>query len=149
MILFVLVLAASVTSQSPEGKRTRRGPGVDLRGQLLERRGDLIAAVPARDLVMFTAREPRQNVELLKHLVVNMYEKAGPKAVSRTVFPAESRWKRYVRLTRCSSLRLPMSIRLPAPSKLTVKWGGSLHTTLAKLQSATGQEKNGKVSQTS
>ena len=49
-------------------------------------RGDLIAAVPARDLVMFTAREPRQNVELLKHLVVNMYEKAGPKAVSRTVF---------------------------------------------------------------
>ena len=48
-------------------------------------RGDLIAAVPARDVVVFTAREPRQNIELLKHLVVNMYEKTGKHAVSRTV----------------------------------------------------------------
>lgn len=52
---------------------------------------ELIAVVPGRDVVIFTTREPRQNVELLKHLAVNAYEKAGPQAVSRTVFA----WRNY------------------------------------------------------
>lgn len=53
--------------------------------------GELIATVPARDAVFFTTREPRQNVELLKHLAVQAYEKAGKGAVSRTVFV----WRNY------------------------------------------------------
>jgi uncharacterized protein YtpQ (UPF0354 family) len=56
--------------------------------------GELIATVPARDAVIFTRREPRQNIELLKHLAVQAYEKAGQAAVSRTVFAwVNYRWQ--------------------------------------------------------
>jgi uncharacterized protein YtpQ (UPF0354 family) len=56
--------------------------------------GDLIATVPARDAVIFTTRAPRQNVELLKHLAVQAYEKADKAAVSRTVFAwVNYRWQ--------------------------------------------------------
>jgi hypothetical protein len=48
--------------------------------------GELIAAVPSAHEVYFTPREPKQNIELLKHLAVLHYEKAGKRAVSRTVF---------------------------------------------------------------
>jgi hypothetical protein len=48
--------------------------------------GDLIAAVPSANEVYFTPREPKQNIELLKHLAILHYEKAGKRAVSRTVF---------------------------------------------------------------
>ena len=48
--------------------------------------GELVAAVPSVQEVYFTPREPRQNIELLKHLAVNAYDKAGARAVSRTVF---------------------------------------------------------------
>ena len=48
--------------------------------------GDLVATVPSTDEVIFTRAEPRQNVDLLKHLAVRHYEKAGKRAVSRTVF---------------------------------------------------------------
>ena len=66
-------------------------PCVMLDGAFWERQsasfnGELIASAPARDTVVFTTREPRQNVELLKHLAVLAYEKAGPQALSRTVF---------------------------------------------------------------
>ena len=48
--------------------------------------GQVIAAVPSRNEVVFTRREPKQNVELLKHLVMQQYENARERALSRTVF---------------------------------------------------------------
>jgi uncharacterized protein YtpQ (UPF0354 family) len=54
--------------------------------QRKEFRGELIAAVPSAHEIYFTPREPKQNVELLKHLAILHYEKAGKRAVSRTVF---------------------------------------------------------------
>jgi hypothetical protein len=66
-------------------------PCILLDGRFWERQsasfgGELIASAPARDAVVFTTREPRQNIELLKHLAVQLYEKAGSQALSRTVF---------------------------------------------------------------
>ena len=56
--------------------------------------GGLIAAVPSAYEVYFTPREPKQNFELLKHLAVLHYEKAGKRAVSRTVFEwVNYRWQ--------------------------------------------------------
>ena len=37
--------------------------------------GPLIACAPARDAVVFTTREPRQNLELLRHLAVQAYRR--------------------------------------------------------------------------
>ena len=48
--------------------------------------GELIAAVPSAQEVYFAPREPKQNLELLKHLAILHHEKAGKRAVSRTVF---------------------------------------------------------------
>ena len=48
-------------------------------------KGEVIAAVPSRDSVVFTANEPKQNIELLKHFAVLGYEKAKQQALSRTV----------------------------------------------------------------
>lgn len=48
--------------------------------------GELIAAVPSAHEIYFAPREPKQNIELLKHLAVLHHEKAGKRAVSRTVF---------------------------------------------------------------
>lgn len=53
--------------------------------------GELIAAVPSAQEVFFTPREPKQNIELLKHLAILHFEKAGKRAVSRTVFA----WRRF------------------------------------------------------
>ena len=47
---------------------------------------ELIAAVPSAQEVYFAPREPKQNLELLKHLAILHHEKAGKRAVSRTVF---------------------------------------------------------------
>jgi hypothetical protein len=56
--------------------------------------GPLIAAIPERDSVLFTKAEPRQNIELLKHRAVVMFEKAGKQALSRTVLAwREGRWE--------------------------------------------------------
>ena len=56
--------------------------------------GGLIAAVPSAHEVYFTPREPKQNIELLKHLAILHHEKAGKRAVSRTVFAWRSyRWE--------------------------------------------------------
>jgi hypothetical protein len=56
--------------------------------------GPLIVAVPQRDMVVFTRIEPKQNIELLKHRVVLAYEKAGDRALSRTVLAwREKRWE--------------------------------------------------------
>lgn len=56
--------------------------------------GPLIAAVPERDSVIFTRVEPKQNIELLKHRAVVAYEKAGERALSRTVLAwREKRWE--------------------------------------------------------
>lgn len=74
-------------------------PCVMLDGAFWERQrrafgGDLIATVPSTDEVIFTRNEPRQNIELLKHLSVQHYEKAGKRAVSRTVFAWRNfRWQ--------------------------------------------------------
>ena len=48
--------------------------------------GEVIAAVPSANEVYFAPREPKQNIELLKHLAILHSEKAGKRAVSRTVF---------------------------------------------------------------
>ena len=56
--------------------------------------GELIAAVPSVREVYFTPREPKQNIELLKHLAILHHEKAGKLAVSRTVFAWRNhRWE--------------------------------------------------------
>ena len=74
-------------------------PCVMLDGAFWERQrasfgGDLIATAPSKDSVVFTTREPRQNLELLRHLAVQAYEKAGPHALSRTVFAWRNwRWE--------------------------------------------------------
>src|SRR5688572_12276792 len=47
---------------------------------------EVIAAVPSVNEVYFAPREPKQNIELLKHLAILHSEKAGKRAVSRTVF---------------------------------------------------------------
>ena len=52
---------------------------------------ELIVVVPSTDEVIFTSREPKQNIELLKHLAVQRYEAAGKRAVSRTVLA----WRNY------------------------------------------------------
>ena len=52
---------------------------------------ELIVIVPSTDEVIFTSREPKQNIELLKHLAVQRYEAAGKRAVSRTVLA----WRNY------------------------------------------------------
>ena len=52
---------------------------------------EIIVVVPSRDEVIFTSREPKQNIELLKHLAVQRYDAAGKRAVSRTVFA----WRFY------------------------------------------------------
>jgi len=48
--------------------------------------GEVIVAVPSANEVYFAPREPKQNIELLKHLAILHSEKAGRRAVSRTVF---------------------------------------------------------------
>ena len=56
--------------------------------------GELIAVVPSATEVYFTPREPRANVELLKHLAILNFEKAGKRGVSRTVFAWRNfRWQ--------------------------------------------------------
>src|SRR4051794_10247904 len=52
---------------------------------------ELIAAVPSAQEVYFSPREPKQNVEFLRKLATEQHEKAGKRAVSRTVFV----WKVY------------------------------------------------------
>jgi hypothetical protein len=55
---------------------------------------ELITVVPSTDEVLFTSSEPRQNIELLRHLAVQRYEAAGKRAVSRTVFAWRNfRWQ--------------------------------------------------------
>jgi len=62
--------------------------------QMKEFGGELIAAVPSANEVYFAPREPRQNLELLKHLAILNHEKAGKRAVSRTVFAWRNfRWQ--------------------------------------------------------
>jgi hypothetical protein len=54
----------------------------------------LIAAVPQRDMVVFTRIEPRQNIELLRHRAVLAYEQAGERALSRTILAwRQKRWE--------------------------------------------------------
>lgn len=56
--------------------------------------GELIAAVSSAQEVYFASSEPRQNVELLKQLAILHNEKAGRRAVSRTVFAWRNfRWE--------------------------------------------------------
>ena len=47
---------------------------------------EVIAVVPSTYEVYFAPRQPKQNIELLKHLAILHAEKAAKRAVSRTVF---------------------------------------------------------------
>lgn len=52
-----------------------------------QRRGSaIVAAVPARDVLMFSDRSARGNVDLLKKLALDVHSGAGKDAVSKTVF---------------------------------------------------------------
>lgn len=52
-----------------------------------QRRGSpIIATAPARDVLMFSDRSRRGNIDLLKGLAVDIYAGAGQGALSRTVF---------------------------------------------------------------
>ena len=84
------------------GLVTRGGelePCVMLDGMFWQRQmkafgGPVIAAVPSTNAVYFTPREPKANVELLKHLAILESEKAGKRGVSRTVFEWRNfRWQ--------------------------------------------------------
>jgi hypothetical protein len=56
--------------------------------------GELIAAVPSAHEVYFAPRLPKANIELLKHLAILHYEKAGKRGVSRTLFTWRNfRWQ--------------------------------------------------------
>ena len=55
--------------------------------QETKRRGSaVVAAAPARDVLMFADRSARGNVDLLKKLALDVYSSAGKDALSRTVF---------------------------------------------------------------
>jgi len=52
-----------------------------------QRRGSaIVAAAPARDVLMFSDRSARGNVDLLKKLAVDVYASVGKEALSKTVF---------------------------------------------------------------
>ena len=52
-----------------------------------QRRGSaIVAAAPARDVLMFSDRSARGNVDLLKKLALDVHSGAGEDAVSKTVF---------------------------------------------------------------
>jgi uncharacterized protein YtpQ (UPF0354 family) len=52
-----------------------------------QRRGSsIVAAAPARDVLMFSDRSLRGNVDTLKKLAVDIYAGAGKEALSKTVF---------------------------------------------------------------
>jgi uncharacterized protein YtpQ (UPF0354 family) len=46
----------------------------------------IVAAAPARDVLMFSDRSARGNVELLKKLAIDIHSSAGKDAVSKTVY---------------------------------------------------------------
>lgn len=52
----------------------------------LRRASIIVAAAPARDVLMFSDRSARGNVETLKKLAVDVYAGAGKDALSKTVF---------------------------------------------------------------
>jgi uncharacterized protein YtpQ (UPF0354 family) len=51
-----------------------------------QRGAAIVAAAPARDVLMFADRSARGNVDLLKKLALDIHSAAGKDAVSRTVF---------------------------------------------------------------
>jgi uncharacterized protein YtpQ (UPF0354 family) len=52
-----------------------------------QRRGSaIVAAAPARDVLMFSDRSARGNVDILKKLAVDVYASVGKEALSKTVF---------------------------------------------------------------
>lgn len=55
---------------------------------------DIVAAVPARDTLIFTDRRVTRNVESLKGLVADIYAGAGENALARTLFLwNQGRWE--------------------------------------------------------
>jgi uncharacterized protein YtpQ (UPF0354 family) len=61
------------------------------------RRGKaIVAAAPARDVLMFSDRSVRGNVDMLKRLAVDVHGGAGKDALSRTVFLwNQGRWEAF------------------------------------------------------
>lgn len=62
-----------------------------------QRRGSsIVAAAPARDVLMFSDRSARGNVDLLKQVTVDVYASAGKEALSKTVFLwSQGRWEAF------------------------------------------------------
>ena len=62
-----------------------------------QRRGSsIVAAAPARDVLMFSDRSARGNVDLLKKLAVDVYASVGNEALSKTVFLwNQGRWEAF------------------------------------------------------
>lgn len=62
-----------------------------------QRRGSaIVAAAPARDVLMFSDRSVRGNVDILKKLAVEVHATAGVEAVSKTVFLwNQGRWEAF------------------------------------------------------
>lgn len=58
------------------------------------RKSSIIAAAPARDVLMFSDRSVRGNVDLLKKLTVDVYASVGKEALSKAVFLwNQGRWE--------------------------------------------------------
>ena len=62
-----------------------------------QRRGSaIVAAAPARDVLMFADRSVRGNADILKKLAVDVYAGAGKEALSKTVFLwNQGRWEAF------------------------------------------------------
>jgi uncharacterized protein YtpQ (UPF0354 family) len=62
-----------------------------------ERRGSaIVAAAPARDVLMFSDRSVRGNVEILKKLAIDVHATADKEALSKTVFLwNRGRWEAF------------------------------------------------------
>ncbi|MGH8702713.1 MAG: hypothetical protein ACREVR_16295 [Burkholderiales bacterium] len=62
-----------------------------------QRRGSaIVAAAPARDVLMFADRSVRGNVDILKQLAVDVYAGAGKEALSKSVFLwNQGRWEAF------------------------------------------------------
>lgn len=60
------------------------------------RGGAIVAAAPARDVLMFSDRSVRGNIDLLKKLALDVHSGAGKEALSKTVFLwNHGRWEAF------------------------------------------------------
>ena len=59
-------------------------------------KSEIVAAVPARDSLLFTSRAAARNIELLKGVVMDVFETAGTSSLSRKLFLwNQGRWELF------------------------------------------------------